>query len=293
MATDGQVMVEVGIMLALASACAANVSFLCKSRGAQAAPDVEMRHPLRSAAALFRSRWWTIGFAIATGAWILHVAALALAPLSLVQAVLAGGLVLISWPAQRWFGCRLGRREWIGLSLAAAGLAFLAITASGQAEHSGYSVAGMISFEAGAIALGLTLLFSAHRAERQPHHGLVIGAAGGVMMGVANVALKALVDDLGSGIGALLSPWTLVLIAGGIGAFYALARSLQIGQMIEVVTITSVATTCATVLGGIVVFGDPIGGDVLEGLARGAAFAMVIAAAALVPAPGQTAARAT
>src|SRR5215212_3151809 len=153
-------MVELGIMLALASACAANVSFLCKSRGAAVAPDVELRHPLRSAASLFRSRWWTIGFAIAAGAWGLHVAALALAPLSLVQAVLAGGLVLISWPAERWFGCRLGRREWIGLGLAAAGLAFLAVTASGQSDHSDYSVAGMIGFEAAAIALGVSLLLS-------------------------------------------------------------------------------------------------------------------------------------
>jgi hypothetical protein len=282
-------MVELGIALALLSACAANISFLCKSRGAQAAPTVEFRRPVRSAAALFASRWWTIGFAIAAGAWVLHLAALALAPLSLVQAVLAGGLVLISWPAERWFGCHLGTREWIGLGLAAAGLAFLAATAVGQADRAGYSVAGMISFEAAAIALGLCLLLSAHRGERHPHHGLLVGAAAGVMMGVANVALKALVDTVPGDLAAILSPWTLVALLGGVGAFYALARSLQVGQMIEVVTITSVATTCATVLGGVIVFGDPIGGDVLEGLARGAAFAMVIVAAALMPGPTRAA----
>lgn len=277
-------MVELGIILALASAAAANVAFLCKSRGAVAAPDVELRRPLRSAANLFRSRWWAIGFAVAAGAWLLHVAALALAPLSLVQAVLAGGLVLISWPAERWFGCRLGAREWVGLGLAASGLAFLAVTASSGSHDSGYSVAGMVAFEAAAVALGVALLLGAHRGERQPHHGLLLGAASGVMMGVANVALKAIVDGLDAGLGALLSPWALVALAGGVGAFYSLARSLQIGRMIEVVTITSVATTCATVLGGILVFGDPIGGDVAEGLARGAAFAMVIAAAVLAPA---------
>jgi hypothetical protein len=282
---DGPVMAEIGILLALLSACAASVSFLCKARGAVAAPDVEVRHPLRSAAALFRSRWWTIGFAIAAAAWVLHVAALSVAPLSLVQAVLAGGLVLISWPAERWFGCRIGRREWLGLGLAAVGLAFLAATASGQAHDSGYSVAGMIAFEGAAIALGLSLLLSAHRGEPRPHHGLLIAAAGGVMMGVANVALKLLVDTVPGSLGAILSPWTLVVILAGVGAFYALARSLQVGQMIQVVTVTSVATTCATVLGGIVVFGDPVGGDVLEGLARGGAFAMVIAAAVLMPAP--------
>ena len=56
--------------------------------------------PLRSAAGPVRSKWWTIGFAIAFVAWGLHVAALALAPLSLVQAVIAGGIALLAIPAR-------------------------------------------------------------------------------------------------------------------------------------------------------------------------------------------------
>ena len=77
-------MVQLGILLALGSAFVANLGLLCKYRGAVAAPLVELKHPLRSAIALFRSRWWLIGFAVATGGWFLHVAALSVAPLSLV-----------------------------------------------------------------------------------------------------------------------------------------------------------------------------------------------------------------
>ena len=80
-----------GLALALACAVATSVAFLLKHRGALLAPDVQVRHPLRSAAELFRSRWFAIGWAVALGAWGLHVGALALAPLSIVQAVLAGG----------------------------------------------------------------------------------------------------------------------------------------------------------------------------------------------------------
>ena len=47
----------------------------------------------------------------------------------------------------------------------------------------------------------------------------------------------------------------------------------------------SVAANCSAILGGVLVFGDPIGSGVVEGLARGLAFAAVIAAAALLPAP--------
>src|SRR2546426_5488338 len=94
-------MVQLGTLLALACALATNVAMLCKHRGAVAAPAVRLSQPLRSAAALFRSRWWAIGFGVAIGAWALHVAALAVAPLSLVETTISGGLVLLAWLAER------------------------------------------------------------------------------------------------------------------------------------------------------------------------------------------------
>src|SRR5215210_7961492 len=118
-------MVQLGIFFALACALATNVALLCKHRGAMASTPVRLSRPLSSAAALFRSRWWTIGFGIAVGAWALHVAALAMAPLSLVETTIAGALVLLAWIAERWFGVAVGRREWIGLGLCAGGLALL------------------------------------------------------------------------------------------------------------------------------------------------------------------------
>ena len=72
--------------------------------------DGYQHHP--SAAGLFRSRWFSLGWAVAVVAWGLHVGALALAPLSIVQAVLSGGLVFLAVLAERYFGFRLGRRQW-------------------------------------------------------------------------------------------------------------------------------------------------------------------------------------
>ena len=122
-------MSELGLILALGCAAFTGVAMLCKHRGAVAAPDVAMRSPLRSTAALFRSRWWAIGFGLAALGWAMHVVALSMAPLSLVQAVIAGGLALLAVPARRWFGIAVGRRDLVGLGLCAAGLTFLAVTA--------------------------------------------------------------------------------------------------------------------------------------------------------------------
>lgn len=277
-------MTTLGIALALACAAMANVGMLCKHRGACESPEIRIGRPLHSIGELFRSRWWTIGFAVAAVAWVLHVAAMAVAPLSLVQAVIAGGLVLIAYPATRYFGHTLNRREWLGLGLAAAGLAFLAFTVPHATETEGYSIATLASFEAVMVGAGCALFASGILRKGSICHGVILGLASGILIGVSNVAIKALTEAIAiAGATALLSPWTVLAVVGGLGAFLALARGMQIGDAIPVIATASVASNCAAILGGVVVFGDPIGSGLVEGLARGAAFAAVIAAAALMP----------
>src|SRR5687768_5765125 len=175
--------VQIGLLLALGCSFATNLAFLWKHRGAVAAPEVNVKHPVTSAKGLFASKWWTIGFGVALIAWVLHVAALALAPISLVQAVISGGLVFLAVLADRWFGFELGKREWMGVALTAVGLAFLGLTVQTGSEgaHSSYSISGMIAFEGGMIVIG-TLLLLSHRVERISHrHGVLLGAAAGIL----------------------------------------------------------------------------------------------------------------
>jgi drug/metabolite transporter (DMT)-like permease len=286
--------VQLGLLLALACAFATNLAFLWKHRGAVAAPDIDMRHPLRSAAALFRSKWWTIGFAVALVAWVLHVVALAFAPISLVQAVISGGLVFLAVLADRWFGFQLGRREWMGVGLTALGLAFLGLTvqSSGDGSHSSYSISGMVAFEGAMILIG-TLLLLSHRVERMRHrHGVLLGAAAGILFGVSDVSIKALTGTVPGDVLSIVSPWTGVAILASIAAFYASARALQVGEGVSTIAITTVSANVSAILGGILVFGDPLGEDAFAIVARACAFGLVIVAAGLTPAPMRAASRA-
>src|SRR6476661_3495904 len=189
--------VGVGLICALLSALGTNLSFLLKQRGAVAAPDVDMRHPLRSAADLFRSKWWSIGWGVAAVAFGLHVAALTLAPISVGQAVLAGGLVFLAVLAERFFGFQLGHRQWTGIGLVAVSLAVLTLTGGGGGQaNSGYSLAGMIVFEGIAVGIGGLLVVS-HLIERIPvQRGVLLGIAAGLGFGISDVAIKALSGDL-------------------------------------------------------------------------------------------------
>jgi drug/metabolite transporter (DMT)-like permease len=278
--------VGIGLICALLSALGTNLAFLFKYKGAVAAPDVDMRHPLRSAVDLFRSKWWSIGWGVAVGAFALHVAALTLAPISIGQAVLAGGLVFLAVLAERFFGFQLGRRQWIGIGLVAVSLALLTVTgADGGKTHSGYSLAGMIVFEGIAVGVGGLLVLS-HLIDRIPiQRGVLLGIAAGLGFGISDVAIKALSGDLGAGPIGLLSPWTVIIVSAAILSFFASARSLQIGDGVAVIAVTSVAANLAAILAGLAVFGDRLGNDPFVIGVRLAAFALILVGAALIPAP--------
>src|SRR3954469_25399783 len=278
---------QIGILLAFLCAVFSNLGFFFKHRGVCTCAKVEVRHPLRSARALWPSRWFAIGMAVGGGGWALHVAAISLAPLSVVQVVLSGGVVLIAVMADRVFGFSVGRRQWGGLALPAAGLILLGVTMPNpEGAHSTFSVAAMIAFEAALLGMGGLLILGPRAGAPAEPHGVMLAAAAGILFGVCNVAVKALSGMVGAqgGLG-LLSPWLLVAAVASAAAFYASARSLQDGEAVEVIAITGTAANIAGIAGGIIVFGDPMPSDALGIVIQALAFVLVIVASALTPGP--------
>src|SRR5437763_11117293 len=274
---------HVGIFLALLCALATNLGFLSQHRGACSASDVDWKHPLRSGASLFRSKWFALGMLVSVGAWCLHVAAMALAPLSLVQAVISGGLVFLTVLAERFFGFSVGRRQWLGVGLTSLGLVLLAVTLPGASgSHSNYSTAAMIAFEAGLLLVGAVLVMSHKLGARHEHHGVLLGVASGILFGVSDVAIKALTGAIGThGVGGMLSPWLATCVAASIIAFFASARGLQKGEAVPVITLTSAAANVSAISGGILVFGDTMPSDPLGVVVQSLDFVMVYVTAAL------------
>ncbi|HET9740484.1 MAG TPA: hypothetical protein VFP78_20405 [Solirubrobacteraceae bacterium] len=276
---------NLGILLALACAVATQLGFLYKHRGANAAPKVDIRRPLRTVKALFSSPWFAIGMGVALGAWILHVAALALAPLSVVQAVLSTGVVMLAVLADRLFGFDVGRRQWLGVAMTAVGLVLLVLTLpASHGAHSSYSLAGMLAFEGGMLAIGALLITGPRMGAPDHHHGIMLGAAAGTLFGVSDVAIKAL-TGLDGPLAILLSPWLGVAALASVVAFYASARGLQDGEAVPVIASTSTAANVSCIIGGIVVFGDPMPTDTLGILLQVLAFSLVVVAALVTPPP--------
>jgi hypothetical protein len=199
--------------------------------------------------------------------------------------VLSTGVVILAVLAERIFGFEVGRRQWLGVAMTALGLILLVVTLPAvHGAHSTYSLAGMLAFEGGMLAIGALLISGPRIGAPDHHHGIMLGAAAGVLFGVSDVAIKALTGS-GGLVGVVGSPWLAVTIFASIVAFYASARGLQDGEAVPVIAATSTAANVSTILGGIVVFGDPMPSDTVGVCVQAFAFVLVIVAALVTPPP--------
>jgi drug/metabolite transporter (DMT)-like permease len=274
--------VQLGLLMALVTALMSVLGFLLKERGAVLAAPVEWRRPLASTVALFRSPMFVLGCVVATTSWGFHVAALALAPISLVQSVIAGGLVLVTVLADRVFGHDVSRREWIGVALTAAGLAFLAATleGTGDSAHADYG-----GWELG-LYVGLVTVAGLALVAWRGAGGLALAVSAGLLWAGSDVTIKALSGKTGDlGLGVLVHPFALVILILSLIGLLVSARSLQIGPVVPVIALTSTTANALTIAAGPAVFGEPLPEEPLALALRLAAFALVIGAAAMTPPP--------
>jgi len=278
--------VELGVLFAVATAFSSVIGFMYKRRGALESPRVDPRHPVRTSVALFRSRVYVLGILVAQASWGLHVTALALAPISLVQAVIAGGLVLVTVVADRLFGLPVTRREWIGVAAAAVGLAFLAATIGGEdhgAENT-YTVATLVLYVGGLTVAGLAFAAASGRVRAAP--GMLLAASAGLLWGGSDISIKALSGALPhDGIAVVIHPLAFVILALSLIGLAISARSLQVGDAVAVIATTSAAANLTTIAAGPIVFGEPLPSGPGALVAHLAAFALVIVAVILTPTP--------
>jgi multidrug transporter EmrE-like cation transporter len=272
--------VQLGLLCAVLTALGSIVGFFLKHKGAVNAPMVDGKRPIHSTIQLFKSPIYTLGCVVATTSWGFHVAALALAPISVVQSTIAGGLVLITIVADRFFGHSVTRREWIGVALTAAGLAFLAATLEGTADeaHSDYDTWVFV------VVLVATTVAAIILAARAGRSGPALAVSAGLLWAGSDVTIKALTGH--SEIGVTSALFAAIIVVWSLVALLISAKSLQLGPVVAVIALTSATANVLTIAAGPVIFKEPLPDDTGALLLRLAAFGLVIIAAAMTPPPG-------
>lgn len=286
----------IGILLAMAAAVALNGSYLIQHAGSASAIAVDVRRPLATLGSLLRSPLWTVGAVIGFSGWALHIGAMREAPLSLVQAFVAGGLALTAPMAALGLRRRPGRDEARALAAMVVALVLLALGLRGTRPHEHFSAVALAAWIAGLAAIAAVLAAGGRRGRAAPaverfsgRRAEALGLAGGLLYGAADLALKAATGLHAAALAA--SPWPWIALAATVGAFFAFQRALQGDRPVAVIALMTAATNVGSILGAFVVLGEPLGRTPLLASLHALAFVLVIAAAwRLAPAQARLAA---
>jgi hypothetical protein len=260
-----------GLLLALGSAAALNWSYFVQHSAATALPPLSLRRPLRSLALLFGDVRWVIGFFTGIGGWVLYVAALALAPLSIVQAASAGGIALLATLVGR-----LSRREQVGVGVAALGLVLLGVSLIGTHSPTSHGAWKSVAIWM-AVSVAVALV-AAGPASAALAGGAGLGIAAGVLYASGDVGTKAALAG-----GGRFAFVPALLACHGL-AFVCLQLGFQRGGALATAGMATLWTNALPIAAGSVLFAEALPGG-FRGAARVAAFACVVAGAVALARP--------
>jgi hypothetical protein len=268
----------VALVLALASTTLTNIAYLLEHDAAAALPTLSLRRPLHSVQALLTDRSWLLGFALEGAGFALYVVALALAPLSLVQSVAAGGIGILAFVSARMSHRQLGRTELAGVWISMLGLLALAVSLLGGSGEGTGGTTGEILLWLGATAAaaGVALLLG----RRFGWSGVAYGIAGGLLFSIGDISVKVATQ------GGVRTAFAVGVVIGySLGTFF-LQLGYQKSRALTVAGIATLLTNALPIAAGSVVLGEPVPSGALGAL-RILAFAAVTAGAILLARPGR------
>ena len=279
-----------GLGLALVAAFLFNLSYMLQHQALDGGPSVDIAHPLATVKSLFEDKPWLIGTGAGASGFLIYAVSLAFAPLSLVQAFLASGLAFAVPLSVRLAGHVLTRRDTVGAIVMTSALVLLAIGTGTHESTNSFDTWTLGAVTAGTVLISVLLVFA--RGERRVE---ALAVAGGLLFGISDAVINALVGIIKTGFVNLFeSPWLWICVATNLAAFFTWQRALQEGKskaLVAVVLMTA-ATNVLAIGAGFLVFGDALGASSVWQAVHMSCFA-AIAVAIWLLAPAQVAATAS
>jgi hypothetical protein len=262
-----------GLVLAFVSAVVINLAYLREHDAVSGLPPLSMRHPAHSVRLLLGDRKWLVGFGMETAGFMLYVAALALAPLSLVQSIAAGGIGVLAYASARMAGRRLTRAETAGVLLSVLGLAALAVSlVGGHAKQGGGDIGPILLWLGVTSFLGIVCVAVG---RRRWGAAVANGIAGGLFFSIGDISTKLATQ------GGARVAFAVPLLLGYAAGTGLLQLGYQAGGALTVAGLATLVTNALPIAAGTVVLDEPLPHGAL-GIVRAIAFAAVVTGAVLL-----------
>ena len=264
--------VWIGLTVAFASALVTNTAYSLEHDAAAALPPLSPRRPVESVRLLLGDRRWLLAFGAETAGWLMYVAALRLAPLSLVQAVAASGVAVLAFATARGHPSRLARREQFAVVLSIAGLILLSSSLVDTAEADQRpAVIGVIIWLAACGGGAVLLIAIPTRFGRAASLGL----AAALLFADGDISAKL----VGYG-GIWLAAIGTLIVAYAVGTS-VLQWAYQRGDALTAAGMATMATNAVPIAAGFVLFGETLPHGTRAVLQVAAFAGLVVSAVAL------------
>lgn len=269
-------MIAAGFAVAVGAACCYEGAYVLQALEARRAGGGARLHASLLGRLVKRPRW-VGGTALSGAGALLQVYALTLAPLTIVQPVLALGLVLLLALSSVVLHEPVGRRELAGVAAVVCGVVVVTLVADPGIGGSGDPVGvALLSLVLGTL---IALPFALRRRVHDARLRVLAAAAGDAW---AAIGLKLVADALDSGNWIPAVAWAA---SAGLAGFLALTAEMSALQRIAATRVAPVvvsAQVLVPVIAGPLVFDEPWADSVPERLVLGAAILAVAGGAALL-----------
>jgi drug/metabolite transporter (DMT)-like permease len=279
-----------GIVAAVGASLLYNASIALQALEAREVPG---EHSLKPSllGRLVRNRRWLGATALGLAGWPLEIAALLLAPLTVVQPCLASGLILLLWLGAKRLGERPGQREWIAVAAIVLGVLGVALAAPERTtDHA----------DAGAIALALALVavpiaapyvLRTRFGDSPRQRGVKVGSAALGTLAVVSagcgyawtaIASKLLTDELAAGALLVAVAWLATAAASEGLALLSEMSALQRRAATHVAPVMFAVQVLVPVVLAPLIFGESWGSTPLSGALLVASMAVAVAGTVLL-----------
>lgn len=276
------------ILLAVAASMGNNYAIYMQKTAVDRLPRVKIRLSRGVVKAFLSNKRWVASFGIIFLAGFLYAGAIGIAPISVVQPIMASGVALVAYLAIKNLGEKPRRNDLVAIGMSILGVVLIGISlAQGLPEKTTYNAtllwtcAGIITSLA--IVVPLTGLRRA-TAQQAP----ALGISAGLLAGLGAVFAKLLITDWSNqwstrGLGVVFSSVYLIAFLVTLPlSFGILQAALQKGMAVIVVPIWSSLQQVVPILLGMLALNERLPGNPGLAALRITGFAVILVATVIL-----------
>jgi drug/metabolite transporter (DMT)-like permease len=232
----------------------------------------------------FRDPMWFGGLGVQTAGWVCYVVAVSRAPVSMVAVMGQGGIALFVVASVLILGERASSREWAGIGAIVFGILMLTLSLGGGEGEGAFEPATLLTFTVLLTLAGLAPMAVA----RMNASGMAPAILSGVAFGLGGLFTKAMTQAFSAGdasaiaVRIISSPYLYATLVADIGGMVLLQNSFHSARAIIAMPLSGAVSNIVPIIGGIIVFGERLPTGSMQAAMRIGAFALTIAAGALL-----------